>query len=71
MGVAHRDRLLSVRAPRIVMRARRGAASRRFGWFASAFRDASSSIKPLKLFAPRGLSACRLTCARLFFIVGE
>ena len=52
MGVSHRYRLLSVRGPRIVMRARRGAARAVFGWFASALQDASSSIKLLKLFAP-------------------
>ena len=60
MGVSHRYRLLSVRGPRMVMRARRGAA---FCLFASALLDSSSSIKELKLFAPRVHSACALTAA--------
>ncbi len=43
MGVSHRYRLLSVRGPRMVMRARRGAASRLSLALASALHDASSS----------------------------
>ena len=49
MGVSHCYRRFALRGPRIAMRARRGAASRRVCLFASALQDASSSIKPLKL----------------------
>jgi hypothetical protein len=51
MGVSHRYRLLSVRGPRMVMRARRGAASRG-GLLASVLQAASSIKARLKLFAP-------------------
>ena len=48
MGVSHCYRLLSVRRPRIAMRARWGSLAP-FGWLASGLQDASSSIKLLKL----------------------
>ena len=63
MGVSHCYRLLSVRRPRMVMRARRGAASRRVCPFASALLDARSIVIELKLSARRVLCACALTSA--------
>ena len=59
MVVSHRYRRFALRGPRIVMRARRGAASRLSLALASALQNASSSINTLKLFAPPGATSGR------------
>ena len=52
MGVAHRYRLLSVRKPRMAMRARRGAASRRVVCLLVPYWTLARANPRLKLFAP-------------------
>ena len=60
MGVSHRYRLLSVRGPRIAIRARRGAASLALA-LASALQDASSRRRDASAcFAAVLLSQSRL-----------